>query len=146
MDNALETERYTAVFWIRHWHIRRVTNESILSVSYFTQSHYFITVQPCNPIYTSIEDILAKYTWWMKHFKEGMRQKESLLNVNLISVVPCIMLNSEINPTRCNNCVYSSQWLYSGPVRQSVVRYLVLSKAIAKNKCNCCILLDLFHY
>ena len=23
------------------------------------------------------------------------------------------MFNSEINPTRCNNCVYSSQWLYS---------------------------------
>ena len=23
------------------------------------------------------------------------------------------MLNSEIIPTRCNNCVYSSQWLYS---------------------------------
>ena len=32
---------------------------------------------------------------------------------NLIFVVPCIMLNSEIIPTRCNNCVYSSQWLYS---------------------------------
>ena len=32
---------------------------------------------------------------------------------NLIFVVPCIMLNSEINPTRCNNCVYYSQWLYS---------------------------------
>ena len=31
----------------------------------------------------------------------------------LIFLVPCIMLNSEINPTRCNNCVYSSQWLYS---------------------------------
>ena len=31
----------------------------------------------------------------------------------LIFVVPCIMLNSEIIPTRCNNCVYSSQWLYS---------------------------------
>ena len=30
----------------------------------------------------------------------------------LIFVVPCIMINSEINPTRCNNCVYSSQWLY----------------------------------
>jgi len=38
--------------------------------------------------------------------------------------------NSEIIPTRCNNCVYSSQW----------------SKAIAKNKRNCCILLELFHY
>ena len=24
-----------------------------------------------------------------------------------------ILGNSEINPTRCNNCVYSSQWLYS---------------------------------
>ena len=32
---------------------------------------------------------------------------------NLIFVVPCIMLNSEMIPTRCNNCVYSSQWLYS---------------------------------
>ena len=31
----------------------------------------------------------------------------------LIFVVPCIMLNSEINPTRCSNCVYSSQRLYS---------------------------------
>ena len=44
-------------------------------------------------------------------------QKLHLLHVqtfmNLIFVVPCIMLNSEINPTRCNNCVYSSQWLYS---------------------------------
>ena len=30
-----------------------------------------------------------------------------------IFVVPCIMLNSEMIPTRCNNCVYSSQWLYS---------------------------------
>jgi len=25
----------------------------------------------------------------------------------LIFVVPCIMLNSEINPTRCNSCVYT---------------------------------------
>ena len=24
-----------------------------------------------------------------------------------------IVLDSEIIPTRCNNCVYSSQWLYS---------------------------------
>ena len=32
---------------------------------------------------------------------------------SLIFVVPYIMLNSEIIPTRCNNCVYSSQWLYS---------------------------------
>ena len=36
-----------------------------------------------------------------------------LYTFNLIFVVPCIMLNSEIIPTRCNNCVYSSQWLYS---------------------------------
>ena len=24
-----------------------------------------------------------------------------------------LLFNSEVNPTRCNNCVYSSQWLYS---------------------------------
>ena len=31
----------------------------------------------------------------------------------LIFEVPFITLNSEMIPTRCNNCVYSSQWLYS---------------------------------
>ena len=32
----------------------------------------------------------------------------------LIFVVPCIMLYiGEISPTRCNNCVFYSQWLYS---------------------------------
>ena len=32
----------------------------------------------------------------------------SIVSENLIFVVPCIMFNSEIIPTRCNNCVYSS--------------------------------------
>ena len=32
--------------------------------------------------------------------------------IDFIFVVPCIMLNSEIIPTRCNNCVYSSQCYY----------------------------------
>jgi len=32
---------------------------------------------------------------------------------NLIFVVTCITLNSEIIPTRCNKCVYSSKCLYS---------------------------------
>ena len=37
-----------------------------------------------------------------------------LLTLNLIFVVPCIMLYSgEISPTRRNNCVFYSQWLYS---------------------------------
>ena len=37
-----------------------------------------------------------------------------LLIQNLIFVVPCIMLYiGEISPTRCNNCVFYSQWLYS---------------------------------
>ena len=35
------------------------------------------------------------------------------LSVSLIFVVPCIVLNSEIKPTRCNSCIYSSQWPYS---------------------------------
>ena len=34
--------------------------------------------------------------------------------LDLIFVVPSIMLySSEISPTRCNNCVFSPQWLYS---------------------------------
>ena len=34
--------------------------------------------------------------------------------IYLIFVVPCIRLYSgEISPTRCNNCVFYSQWLYS---------------------------------
>ena len=53
------------------------------------------------------------------HFELNFGIRRKLLTIlwkhinNLIFVVPCIMLNSEINPTRCNNCVYSSQWLYS---------------------------------
>ena len=49
------------------------------------------------------------------HARENllMRSFKTSTSKNLIFVVPCIMLNSEINPTRCNNCVYSSQWLYS---------------------------------
>ena len=39
--------------------------------------------------------------------------EDSRSHLFVIFVVPCIMLNSEINPTRCNNCIYSSQWLYS---------------------------------
>ena len=42
--------------------------------------------------------------------KRGIRDIHIM---TLIFVVPCIMLNSEMIPTRCNNCVYSSQWLYS---------------------------------
>ena len=43
-----------------------------------------------------------------RYLKRFVKQRK-----RLIFVVPCIMLNSEIIPTRCNNCVYSSQWLYS---------------------------------
>ena len=31
--------------------------------------------------------------------------------MHLIFVVPCIMLNSEIIPTRCNNCIVIACWL-----------------------------------
>ena len=46
-----------------------------------------------------------------KHLVPHRVQLQALVNrlMNLIFVVPCIMLNSEIIPTRCNNCVYSSQ-------------------------------------
>ena len=45
------------------------------------------------------------------------------------------MLNSEINPTRCNNCVYSSRSLF-GVIVQSVVRICEQShlKHLLENK------------
>ena len=55
----------------------------------------------------------------------------------LIFVVPCIMLNSEINPTRCNNCVYSAQWLYSymfrvtiPPIIRSTMLYMASGRQV----------------
>ena len=58
-----------------------------------------------------------KHIWFQRAVGDAIIMNENFrenLNIfDLIFVVPCIMLNSEINPTRCNNCVYSSQWLYS---------------------------------
>ena len=59
-----------------------------------------------------------------------VRQYNSTTTVrHLIFVVPCIMLNSEIIPTRCNNCVYSSQWLYS----TCFGRLLMMGGIVARN-------------
>ena len=45
---------------------------------------------------------------------QGSQDVMSLQRLSLIFVVLCIMLYSgEISPTRCNNCVFYSQWLYS---------------------------------
>ena len=66
--------------------------------------------------------VLAREISWSHNprlFLVGVRKRNSLCtlstnkfgrpkqpyHMNLIFVVPCIMLNSEINPTRCNNCV-----------------------------------------
>ena len=47
---------------------------------------------------------LRSVTWWKPIVgKEEKVSSQDVLNAS----------NSEINPTRCNNCVYSSQWLYS---------------------------------
>jgi hypothetical protein len=60
------------------------------------------------------------------HFKTNRKTQQDIKTVsqatqyrinqeiNLIFVVPCVMLYSgEISPTRCNNCVFYSQWLFS---------------------------------
>ena len=60
--------------------------------------------------YTDITQNTYIQSWT---FTEIMAREKSGLLCVLIFVVLCIMLNSEINPTRCNNCVYSLQWLYS---------------------------------
>ena len=62
--------------------------------------------------FISLHDYWPPSTWNSLVYPNGAKWKD-VINVKLIFVVPCIMLNSEIIPTRCNNCVYSSQWLYS---------------------------------
>ena len=61
-----------------------------------------------------------RWRWWpipVHYFDVKVKRAPKFFQLQLmlclIFVVPCIMLNSEIIPTRCNNCVYSSQWLYS---------------------------------
>ena len=48
----------------------------------------------------------------------------------LLFVVPCIMLyNGEISPTRCKNCVFYSQWLYSTCFRSTML-YMATGKLV----------------
>ena len=50
----------------------------------------------------------------MTRRRKLIRRCKVAQQVFFIFVVPCIMLYSgEISPTRCNNCVFYSQWLYS---------------------------------
>ena len=55
-----------------------------------------------------ILDLLRYYTTLIGTYRRFGTTYRSYFFI-LIFVVPCIMLNSEIIPTRCNNCVYSSQ-------------------------------------
>jgi len=57
-----------------------------------------------------------------------------------------MLYSGEVSPTRCNNCVFYSQWLYS-----TCFGWDCHPKHVEKSHCelkkrNCCILLDLFHH
>ena len=60
---------------------------------------------------------LLFYDWQSRLIVSGENHNRTswyCLKLNLIFVVPCIMLYiGEISPTRCNNCVFYSQWLYA---------------------------------
>ena len=48
------------------------------------------------------------------YLKDKRANPENLTKRKILSIMGKQWIeNSEINPTRCNNCVYSSQWLYS---------------------------------
>ena len=57
----------------------------------------------------------CRYLEFRRVFLDGFQASFTIHNsLNLIFVVPCIMLYSgEISSTRCNKCVFYSQWLYS---------------------------------
>ena len=59
-----------------------------------------------------MSEYLARYCWILQRRNQFCPIKQmAKFGLNICGSV--IMLNSEINPTSCNNCVYSSQWLYS---------------------------------
>jgi len=66
-------------------------------------------------VYKILSNILLSRKEIIGDHQCGFRRNRSITDhiFSLIFVDPCIMLNGEIFPTRCNNCIYSSQWLYS---------------------------------
>ena len=71
------------------------------------------------------EDLILNVTVFVVRFRGGQYREELILNVTVFVVrfwgghykseliLNVTAFSSEIIPTRCNNCVYSSQWLYS---------------------------------
>ena len=133
-------------YWVTEWNLNQPHDKHYFNTRKFwkkqqvcmTQCHGNIWVLTLsNPIFlpTAYSPALIhcgqERGWWITcNYPTVLKEKNINMNspddvipyfrlhkiISLIFVVPCIMLNSEINPTRCNNCVYSSQWLMMGGI------------------------------
>ena len=91
---------------------RPALSQSLYRLSYPSHGLYWVTRGKYTPMYFEPFSGVPDYPDFCL-CKQRFLRKQSVL-IFLIFVVPCIMLYiGEISPTRCNNCVFYSQWLYS---------------------------------
>ena len=129
-DGYWASHEIPRLLWNSKVHVRVYKSSLLVSVisqtnprslSHFLKIHFNIIPPPTlvyskwslsfrfphhNPVFTSPLPRTRLRSCWM------WRQ------LDLIFVVPCIMLNSEIIPTRCNNCVYSPETCRVKPLRR----------------------------
>ena len=91
--------------WTRLFRRKTKSGFCARTITFQTQSTLLILFH--NDKFYQITTLVNNYSWNMIN----LRARWCDHSVLWILLMP--PLNSEINPTRCNNCVYSSQWLYS---------------------------------
>ena len=89
-------------------HSSTVSRNSIWELNFLLPNAYLSATQECHFTHLCVHYIVVDT-------KPAYRVLVGKPDVQLPEGRPRLIWedNSEINPTRCNNCVYSSQWLYS---------------------------------
>ena len=96
--------------------VRRVWNFFVsilgLGIGHFDRRLWFASVLQATPNIPSITpQPLSSRSFPIHHSQFNL--PSTLPTVRKDSTISYTVKSSEIIPTRCNNCVYSSQWLYS---------------------------------
>ena len=101
-------------FWCCTWRVAKFDfSPHAVHLLYCLCKHKLCTILQSVLIY-KMNHILCHYYLYINHELWIVPLHHQHMYLFLIFVVPCIMLYSgEISPTRCNNCVFYSQWFFS---------------------------------
>ena len=86
---------------------------AIDSVQVWTCYSCYVQVWTCYNCYAIVESIWSEVVCEVRYENGPAKVWATLCHQILYKAWRIRYFDSEINPTRCNNCVYSSQWLYS---------------------------------